>query len=110
MPKTLYVGNLAPETDETKLREHFSQNGREVAKVMLSIYRKTGKSRGFGFIEMADEEAAEAALTALAGSELDGREIKVGEATGIKSSERPLARDPDIGGGRFGGRGGKRRR
>ena len=109
MPKTLYVGNLAPETDETKLREHFSQNGREVANVTLSIYRKTGKSRGFGFVEMADEETAEAALSALAGSQLDGREIKVGEATGIKSSERPLARDPDIG-GRFGGRGGKRRR
>ena len=53
MPKTLYVGNLAPETDETKLREHFSQNGREVANVTLSIYRKTGKSRGFGFVEMA---------------------------------------------------------
>ena len=111
MTKTLYVGNLAPETTEDRLRDLFSAHGREVASVTLATYSKTGKSRGFGFVEMTSEEDAEATLAAMRGTSVDGRELKLGEATNVRKSERSPKRESDYGGGggRFGG-GGKRGR
>lgn len=111
MTKTLYVGNLAPETTEAKLQELFTTGGRDVQKVELATYKKNGKSRGFGFVELASEEEAQAALESLQGTSLDGRELKLGEATNVKKSERTPKRESDYGGGggRFGG-GGKRGR
>jgi len=110
MTKTLYVGNLSPETTEQKLEDLFSGEGREVQKVTIATYTKTGKSRGFGFVELASDEQAEAALNTMKGTSLDGRELKLGEANNVRKSERKPQRESDFGGGggRFGG--GKRGR
>ena len=95
MTKTLYVGNLATETSEDRLREVFSADGRVVETVELATYAKKrrtlkpAKSRGFGFIQMGSEEEAAAALSALHGTEIDGRTIKVGEAIRERNPEPP---------------------
>ena len=106
MSKTLYVGNLPHATDEDQLRELFAAEGREVGAV--KVCRKEGKSRGFGFVEMASEDEANAAMVALHGTDLDGRQIKVSEASRDKRNARPGSHEDDYGrdGGRFGSRGG----
>ena len=96
MVKKLYVGNLSYQTDQDGLRTLFSEAG-EVADSVVISDRETGQSKGFGFVEMADEQGARAAVERFDGSNLDGRTIKVAEA---KPSEN---RD---GGSRGGGRGG----
>ena len=110
MTKTLYVGNLAPTTTADQLRDLFSTGGREVQNVTLAKYSRTGKSRGFGFVEMASEEDAQASLASMQGTSLDGRELKLGEATNVRKSERSAKRESDFGGGggRFGGGRGRR--
>ena len=105
MSKTLYVGNLPPEATADRLRELFATDGREVKGVKLATYSKTGKSRGFGFVEMTSEEHASAAKTALQGTVIEGREIKIGEAKD-KKVERPGRYEEDMSGGNFGGGGG----
>lgn len=65
--------------DDNKLRELFSQFG-EVLKAEIVKDRETGRSRGFGFVEMADDKSADEAIKALNGSDLDGRKIVVNEA------------------------------
>jgi RNA recognition motif-containing protein len=75
----IYVGNLAFETTENDLNEAFAQHG-EVQDVAVISDRDTGRSRGFGFVEMRNEQAARAAIGALDGAELGGRTIKVNEA------------------------------
>lgn len=65
--------------DDNKLRELFSQYG-EVLKAEVVKDRETGRSRGFGFVEMADDKAADEAIKALNGSDMDGRKIVVNEA------------------------------
>lgn len=92
----LYVGNLAYSTDEESLRKVFEQHG-AVESINVIIDRDTGRSKGFGFVEMADAGQAQAAIDALNGTELDGRTIKVSES-------KPKERRPGGGGG--GGRGG----
>lgn len=77
---SLYVGNLPLDCDENRLKALFEGEGRTVAKVTLKKNARTGKSRGFGFVEMADEEQAQAALEALRGAEMDGRELRIGTA------------------------------
>jgi RNA recognition motif-containing protein len=79
MASKLYVGNLNFQTQEHELRDLFSQHGEVVSADVISD-RDTGRSRGFGFVEMATEEAARAAESALDGQEFDGRQLKVNEA------------------------------
>jgi len=89
----LYVGNLAYKTDEDTLRQAFGQYG-EVESVNIIVDRDTGRSKGFGFVEMPDDEQAKAAIEALNGSELDGRTLKVSES-------KPKERQPRGGGRRY---------
>jgi RNA recognition motif-containing protein len=79
MEKKLYVGNLNYDTTEDALRVAFAEVG-EVESVAIITDRMTGRSKGFGFVEMATEEAASEAVSRLNGQMLDGREIKVAEA------------------------------
>ena len=95
----IHVGNLAREVTEAELRQAFEPFGR-VAAVRIITDRYSGVSRGFGFVEMATEEDAQAAISQLDGTTLDGRQIRVSEA-------RPQRPRSDRGGG--GGRGGRRR-
>ena len=80
MKQHLYIGNLPLDFSEDQLRELFASDGREVETVTIRKKAKTGRSRGFGFIKMGSEEDAESALTALNGTDLAGRTLKVGEA------------------------------
>lgn len=77
--KKLFVGSLPWEADDAKLNELFSKFGTVASAVVLKD-RMTGRSRGFGFVEFADDAAAEAAIKELNGSDLDGRKIVVNEA------------------------------
>ena len=79
MGKKIYVGNMSYSTNEETLRQTFAQYG-EVKSVNVITDRITGRAKGFGFVEMDSEEAAQAAMTALNGRELDGRQLKVNEA------------------------------
>ena len=76
MSVSIYVGNLSYATKEEVLQEVFSEHG-EVVKVQIITDRASGKSKGFGFVEMANEAEAEAAIKDLNNGELDGRQIKV---------------------------------
>ncbi len=75
--RKMYVGNLAPETREAQVRELFAQHG-TVRSIKLAADVFSGKCRGFGFVEMEGHEAR-AAIAALNGAELNGRQIKVNE-------------------------------
>ncbi len=75
----LYVGNLSLETAEAQLRELFGHHG-EVRRARLALDKVTGKPRGFGFIEFADRACGVAAIAALDGKSVGGRDIKVKEA------------------------------
>jgi len=75
----IYVGNLAYEVSEKELAAAFETHGR-VTEVRLIQHRQSGKSKGFGFVEMADRKQAEAAIRALNGKDLMGRKIVVNEA------------------------------
>lgn len=74
----IYVGNLAFTTTEDTVRELFAEHG-EVESVALITDRETGRPRGFGFVEMSKENAS-AAIKALDGKEVDGRNLKINEA------------------------------
>ena len=91
----IYVGNLPFDTTEDSLRATFEPYG-EVASASIVTDRDTGRSRGFGFVEMNSDEQAKAAIAALHGSNLNGRDLTVNEA-------KP--REPRSGG--FGGGGGR---
>jgi len=101
MSAKLYVGNLSFGTTEQDLEELFSQSG-QVESASIVTDRDTGRSRGFAFVEMATKEAADAAIQALDGRELDGRTLKVNEA---KPKEDRGGRGGFGGGGGGGGRG-----
>jgi cold-inducible RNA-binding protein len=101
MAKRLYVGGLSFHTTEDGLKEAFSQAG-AVANATIVIDKMTGRSRGFGFVEMENDEEAEGAITMWNGKELDGRTLTVNEARPM--GERPPRREGGFGGGR--GRGG----
>lgn len=79
MGKKLYVGNLSFNTNEDGLRDHFSAYG-TVASAKIITDRDSGRSKGFGFVEMSSDEEAQAAITSTNGQELDGRPLKVNEA------------------------------
>ena len=90
MTNKVYVGNLSFDTTQDALRDLFAAHG-EVTSVNIVTDGYTGRPRGFAFVEMATEEAAGAAITALNGQEVDGRALKVDKA-------KP--RSPRGGGGR----------
>ena len=79
MAVSIYVGNLSFSTDERALQTLFSNYG-EVVSANVITDRETGRSRGFGFVEMANEADAQAAIAALNGAECDGRNLKVNES------------------------------
>jgi RNA recognition motif-containing protein len=79
MGRKIYVGNLNYSTSERELEDLFSQYG-SVASTNIIVDRMTDRSKGFGFVEMEDEQAAEAAISALNNYEFGGRNLKVDEA------------------------------
>lgn len=86
MPKKIYVGNLSYSTDDQELETLFSQHG-TVTSARVIIDRYDNRSKGFGFVEMEDEAAADAAINALNGFEHMGRELKVSVAR--ERTDRP---------------------
>jgi len=84
--KKLYVGGVSYNTTEAGLRDAFSKAG-EVESAAIIIDKMTGRSKGFGFVEMASEEGAQAAIEMFNGNELDGRKLTVNEAR--PKEERP---------------------
>jgi cold-inducible RNA-binding protein len=76
MASNVYVGNLTFNTTSADLQALFGAHG-EVKKAQVITDRETGRSRGFGFVEMATSEAAEAAISSLNGREVDGRALTV---------------------------------
>jgi cold-inducible RNA-binding protein len=99
--KNIFVGNLNFNTSEDELRQIFEPFG-PVDRVSIMTDRETGRSRGFGFVEMTNNDDGEKAITALNGSQIGGRTLNVNEA-------RPKAEHAGGGGGRDrGGRGGDR--
>jgi RNA recognition motif-containing protein len=104
MSMKLYVGNLDFQTSEYDLEQLFSQSG-TVTSANIIADRETGRSRGFGFVEMSSKEEGEAAIAAINGSEVNGRALIVNEARQRESSGGNRG-----GGGRgnYGGGGGGR--
>ncbi len=97
MGKKLYVGNLPYSVGDAELEQLFGAHG-SVQSVQVIMDRDTGRSKGFGFVEMGTDQEAQAAIAALNGKEVDGRTLTVNEA-------RPKE-DRGGGGGGRGGRGG----
>ncbi len=87
MGMKLYVGNLSFQTQEADLREHFGRFG-SVASANIVTDRDTGRSRGFGFVEMSSDDEAQSAQRGLDGHELDGRQLKVNEAKPREDNRR----------------------
>ena len=111
--KNIFVGNLSFNTNEDELRQAFEAYG-QVDRVSIMTDRDTGRSRGFGFVEMASSEDGEKAIAALNGAQIGGRTINVNEAR--PKTERVGGggggggRDRGERGGRGGGGGGRRDR
>ena len=103
--KKLYVGNLSYNTTDQALKDLFSQAGAvESAAVLMD--KMTGRSRGFGFVEMTNDEDAAKAVETFNGYELDGRQLVVNEARPL--ADRPPRRSFGGGGSDRGGFGGGR--
>jgi cold-inducible RNA-binding protein len=100
--KNIYVGNLSFNATEDQVRGMFEAYG-AVERVSIVTDRDTGQSRGFAFVEMPDDEAAQKAMESLNGSNLGGRNLTVNEAR--PKTDRP--RHDGGGGGGRGGRGGR---
>jgi len=96
MATKLYVGNLSYDTTNSLLEQLFAEHG-EVRSAQVVMDRDTGRSKGFGFVEMGTDQAAQAAINALNGKSVEGRPLTVNEA-------RP--REDRSGGGGGGGRSG----
>jgi RNA recognition motif-containing protein len=94
--KKLFVGNLSFDTHDAELKELFTRAGSCVSAVIV-MDRATGRSRGFGFVEMASDEEALRAVSELNGADLQGRAISVNEARErSERSERPEGRPPSF--------------
>jgi RNA recognition motif-containing protein len=96
MAKKLYVGNLPYNVTEDSLREHFSQAG-TVELTTVIIDKMSGRSKGFGFVEMSTEEEAQKAIEMFNGTDMDGRALTVNEARPLEERP-PRDRDRDRGG------------
>lgn len=101
--KKLYVGNLPFQASEEQIQEWFGQAGVSTSTITLVRDRFTGQLRGFGFVEIADDEQAERAIQSLNGTELMGRRVVVNEARPAREGG-----GRKFGGGGGGGRGGGR--
>lgn len=99
MSTKLYVGNLAYSTTSDALKTMFAEFG-DVESAQVITDRDTGRSKGFGFVELANAQAAQAAISALNGKDVGGRQLTVNEA-------RPREDRGGGGGGRRGGGGGR---
>lgn len=88
MAQKIYVGNMNYATTEDSLKNAFSQYGEVVSAVVIRD-RYTEQSKGFGFVEMADDGAAEAAIAGLNGTEFEGRRIRVNQAEDRPRNPRP---------------------
>lgn len=99
--KNIFVGNLSFGATEETVRSLFASHG-TVERVSIVTDRDTGQARGFGFVEMTNDNEGEKAIAALNGSDLDGRALNVNEA-------RPKEDRGGGGGSRGGGGGGQRR-
>lgn len=100
MSKKLYVGGLSYGTTDEALKEAFSQAGAVVSATII-MDKMSGRSKGFGFVEYATDEEAQAAIEMFNGKEFDGRTLTVNEARPMES--RPPRRDFNSGGGNSGG-------
>lgn len=100
MAKKLYVGGISYNSNDDALRDFFAQAG-NVTSATIIMDRMTGRSKGFGFVEMSTEEEAAAAIDMLNGKELDGRQLSVSEARPM--TERPPRREGGNGGFNNGG-------
>ena len=100
MGQKLYVGNLSYNTTSSDLEQLFSQHGTVQSAEVISD-RDSGRSKGFGFVEMGSDQEAQAAIAALNGQQHDGRTLTVNEA---KPREDRGPRGGGGGGGRGGGR------
>jgi RNA recognition motif-containing protein len=97
----IYVSNLSFNVQDEDLREFFAEYG-EVTSAKVIMDKFTNRSRGFGFVEMSDDAAAQKAIQELDGATVEGRAIRVSEA-------KPREQRPSNGGGGYGGGGGQRR-
>lgn len=79
MSTNIYVGNLSFNTDSNELENLFAEYG-AVDRAQVITDRETGRSRGFGFVEMANDDEAQTAIESLNGKEVDGRELRVNVA------------------------------
>jgi RNA recognition motif-containing protein len=111
MAAKLYVGNLPYSATEDGLKTHFSSAG-SVASVKIIIDSETGRSKGFGFVEMESDDGAQSAVSQLDGQEYEGRSLRVSEAKPQPERESRGGGGGGFGGGRsgggFGGGGGNR--
>jgi RNA recognition motif-containing protein len=103
MGKKLYVGNLSYQVDSSELEQLFGAHGQVVSAQIIND-RDTGRSKGFGFVEMGTDEEAQAAIAALNGQEHNGRALTVNEAR--PREDRPRGGGGGGGGGYGGGGGG----
>jgi hypothetical protein len=105
MGNKLYVGNLPYQVRDSDLEQAFSQFGQVTsAKVMME--RETGRSKGFGFVEMGSDAEAQAAITGMNGQPMGGRSVVVNEARPMESRPRSGGFGGGGGGGGYGGGGG----
>ena len=89
----IYVGNLSWSTTEDELRQEFEAHGQVTSSTIIKD-KETGKSRGFGFVEMANDAEGKAAIEALNGKELGGRALRINEARPrADGNGRPPRRD-----------------
>ncbi|MGY4536096.1 RNA recognition motif-containing protein [Mucilaginibacter sp. UYNi724] len=101
----IFVGSLPYSLEEADLQELFEAYG-EVTTVKIIIDRESGRSKGFGFVEMSDDEAAQKAISGLNGSEVSGRSIAVSQAEDKKPGDRRSGGGGGFGGGNRSGGGG----
>ncbi len=101
MATKLYVGGLPYSTQEDALKEHFAQAG-NVTSAVIIMDKMSGRSKGFGFVEMSTDEEAQNAVSMFNGQEFEGRKLTVNEA-------RPMEARPPRTGGNGGGYGGGNR-
>jgi RNA recognition motif-containing protein len=101
MGRKLYVGNLAYGVTDATLEQMFAPHG-TVQSAQIIMDRDTGRSKGFGFVEMGSDQEAQAAITALNGQQVEGRALTVNEA-------KPKSEGGSRGGGGRGGYGGGKR-
>ena len=99
----LYIGNLPFSATDADLREVFGAHG-TVTDAIVMMDRVTGRSRGFGFVTMGSPEEGRAAITAMSGADMGGRNLTVNEARPME--DRPPRREGGFGGGEGGYRGG----